>query len=87
LAIATSGLCLQEPERAACLGAGGSTWLRERTDGRAGLKEHPLHAVDIHTWHEKWRFQTGWEVLSSPAVAGGLAYFRSLDAPRHTECP
>jgi len=34
-----------------------------------------VHAVDARTGEEKWRFDTGSRVFSSPAVAGGLVYF------------
>jgi outer membrane protein assembly factor BamB len=35
--------------------------------------------VDIQTGREKWRFKTGWEVWSPPAVADGVVYFGSQD--------
>ena len=38
-----------------------------------------LHAIDLVKGKEKWRFKTGGQVWSSPAVVDGTAYFGCLD--------
>jgi outer membrane protein assembly factor BamB len=38
-----------------------------------------LYALDATTGEERWRFQTGDTVWSSPAVANGVVYVGSFD--------
>ena len=44
-----------------------------------GSNDGRLYALDVETGQEKWRFKTGGPVASSPAIAGGVVYFSSLD--------
>ena len=44
-----------------------------------GSFDSNLYAVDAETGEEKWRFETGDRVLSSPTIADGAVYFGSDD--------
>ena len=42
-----------------------------------GSDDYYLYAVDAKTGEEKWKFETGYWVRSSPAVSDGVVYFCS----------
>ncbi|HXV98555.1 MAG TPA: PQQ-binding-like beta-propeller repeat protein [Anaerolineae bacterium] len=51
----------------------------DRADGCEGSRPYYLYALDSQTGQEKWRFEAGSTIESSPAVAAGLVYFGSID--------
>ena len=36
--------------------------------------------MDIRSGQEKWKFKTGGEIESSPAISDGVVYFGSFDS-------
>ena len=55
-----------------CIGAG------DRCADPPGLDSY-FYALDLQTGREKWHFETGGAVVSSPLVADGVVYFGSED--------
>ncbi len=51
----------------------------DRADGCEGSRPYYLYALDSQTGQEKWRFEAGSTIESSPAVVAGLVYFGSID--------
>jgi eukaryotic-like serine/threonine-protein kinase len=44
-----------------------------------GSNDGHLYAIDARSGREKWRLETGAEILSSPVVADGVVYVGSQD--------
>ena len=44
-----------------------------------GSVDHRLYALDVADGQEKWRYESGGPIISSPAVTDGNVYFGSLD--------
>ena len=45
-----------------------------------GSADHNVYALHAKTGHKPWRYTTGEEVDSSPAVANGVVYVGAADA-------
>ena len=44
-----------------------------------GSQDNYVYALDAFTGDLVWRYETGWRVLSSPAITDGVVYVGSLD--------